>query len=238
MRERALLVSVVTAAVVLCAACSGLPEQVRSRLGSAASAGPDAETVAAGLREALEQGSTRAVRELGRDGGFWSRPALRIPVPEDLQRVDAALRRIGQGRVADDFARSLNRAAEQATPAARAIFVSAIRRMTLNDAIAILRGPQDAATQYFRRSTEAQLTATFTPIVSQSTQAVGVTASYKRIVQRAQALGIADTAHYDIDAYVTRKALDALFTLVGEEERRIRTDPSARTTQLLREVFR
>lgn len=238
MRKRVLAASIVTAATVFFTACGGLSEQVRSRMGNVANPGLDAETVAAGLREALEQGSTRAVQELGRDGGYWSRPTFRIPVPEDLQRIDTALRRIGQGRIADDFVRSLNRAAEQATPAARTIFVSAIRRMTINDAIAILRGPEDAATQYFRRSTEAQLTASFTPIVSRSTQAVGVTASYKHIVQRAQALGFADTARYDIDSYVTRKALDALFTLVGEEERHIRENPVARTTELMRKVFR
>jgi hypothetical protein len=225
------------AAVLVGSACGGFPDQLKSRLNRAPNAGLDAATIAAGLREALEQGSTRAVRQLGRDDGFWAHPSSRIPVPENLQKVEAALRRLGQKQLADDFLRSLNRAAEQATPAARAIFVDAIRRMTVNDAVAILRGPEDAAARYFRRNTESALTASFTPIVARSTQAVGATASYKRFVQRAQALGVVDTAGLDIDAYVTRKALDALFMLVANEERRIRENPAARTTELLRKVF-
>lgn len=220
--------------------CANLSEQLKSRIHPTADAeaGLDAATIAAGLREALEQGSLRAVSELGRDDGFWARPALRIPIPANLQKVEAGLRRFGQGRIADDFARSLNRAAEQATPAARRIFVDAIRRMTVTDAIAILRGSQDAATQYFRRNTEGALTTSFRPIVAHSTQAVGVTSLYKRLVQRGAALGLVDAERFDLDGYVTRKALDGLFQVVAKEERRIREDPAARTTALLRKVFR
>ena len=110
--------------------------------------------------------------------------------------------------------------------------------MTVGDAVAILRGPQDAATQYFRRQTESSLTVNFRPIIARSTEAVGVTALYKRIGQRAESLGMADAARYDIDAYVTRKTLDALFVLMADEERRIREEPLARTSELLRKVFR
>lgn len=239
MRNRLISAIFLAALVVAVSACNGLGEQLKSRLNreTSGAAELDSATIAAGLREALEQGSSRAVQELGRDGGFWSHPKLRIPVPENLRRVDASLRRLGQTRLADDFVHSLNRAAEQATPAARAIFVDAIRRMTVRDAVAILRGPPDAATQYFRRNTESPLTARFKPIVARSTQAVGVTSYYKRIVQRAEILGMVDSSRFDIDTYVTRKALDALFTLVAEEERRIREDPVARTTELLRKVF-
>lgn len=227
------------AAVLVVAACGSFPEQFKARLNhlNNTDAGLDSATVAAGLREALEQGSVRAVRELGRDGGFWSRPTLRIPIPENLKKVETGLRRLGQSKLADDFARSLNRAAEQATPAAREIFVHAIRRMTVHDAITILRGPPDAATRYFRRNTEHALAASFKPIVAQSTQSVGVTSLYKRFVQRAAALGIVDSGRFDIDAYVTQKALDGLFKLVADEERRIREQPAARTTELLRKVF-
>jgi Protein of unknown function (DUF4197) len=239
MRNRSVLTILAAALLLVGSACNGLTEQLKSRLDreTNSAAGLDSATVTAGLREALEQGSARAVQQLGRNGGFWSNPRLRIPVPENLQRVDAGLRRIGQSKLADDFVHSLNRAAEQATPAARAIFVDAIRRMTVHDAIAILRGPPDAATQYFRRNTESQLTARFLPIVSRSTQAVGVTSYYKRMVQRAEVLGVVDTSRFDIDTYVTRQALDGLFALVAEEERRIREDPVARTTALLRKVF-
>jgi hypothetical protein len=222
------------------AACAGLSDSVKDRLNKETGAGKslDAATVAAGLREALEQGTARAVQSLGQENGFWSHPRLRIPMPEKLQQLDKGLRRIGQDRLADDFVRSLNRAAEQATPAAREIFVGAIRKMTIQDAVAILRGPQDAATQYFRQHTQTPLAQTFRPIVTRSTQAVGVTANYKRLVEKAAPLGIVDTHALDIDDYVTRKALDALYELVADEERRIREDPVARTTELLRKVFR
>ena len=239
-RIQVLIVTLLAAALLAAAGCGGVSEELRSRLNRAtgADAGLDAATIAAGLREALEQGSARAVQQLGRENGFWSNPTLRIPVPENLQRIDAGLRRLGQSRLADDFSRSLNRAAEQATPAARAILVDAIRRMTVADAVAILRGPQDAATQYFRRQTESSLTANFRPVIARSTEAVGVTALYKRISQRAESLGMVDAARYDIDAYVTRKTLDALFVLMADEERRIREEPLARTSELLRKVFR
>jgi hypothetical protein len=229
----------VLVAILAVSGCADLSEQLKSRIHSTANAGGelDSATIAAGLREALEQGSQRAVDELGRDGGFWTHPTLRIPIPENLRKVEAGLRRFGQDRIADDFARSLNRAAEQATPAARRIFVDAIRRMTVADAIAILRGPQDAATQYFRRATEGSLTMAFRPIVARSTETVGVTSFYKRLVQRGAALGIVDANRLDLDLYVTREALDGLFQVVADEERRIRQEPAARTTALLRKVF-
>jgi hypothetical protein len=198
----------------------------------------DADTVAAGLREALEQGSQRAVQTLGRENGFWSHPQLRIPMPEKLQKADKALRRLGQDKLADEFLQSLNRAAEQATPAARDIFVGAIRRMSIRDALDILKGQPDAATLYFRRHTQTPLADAFRPVVARSTAAVGVTARYKKFIKRAEPLGIVDTRDLDLDDYVTRKAMDALFHLVADEERRIRADPLARTTELLKKVFK
>jgi hypothetical protein len=198
----------------------------------------DAETVTAGLREALENGTARAVQTLGRENGFWSHAQLRIPMPEKLHSTEKALRRLGQDKLADDFLQSLNRAAEQATPAAREIFVGAIREMSIRDAMAILKGPSDAATEYFRQHTDAALTSAFRPIVERSTDAVGVTARYKTMVKRLEPFGLVAAREFDLDDYVTRKALDGLFQLVAEEEARIRRDPVARTTDLLRQVFR
>jgi len=235
-RRRVFLLSVLVTAFI--SGCAGLSEEINSRLNRKTGAELDGTKVAAGLREALGQGTSRAVQALGREGGFWSVPNLRIPVPDNLRKADAALRRIGQARLADDFVRTLNRAAEQATPAARQIFTDAIRGLTIRDAIEILRGPPDAATTYFRRQTEAKLTENFRPIVARSTNAVGVTATYKRVVSRAAPLGLIDTAALDIDSYVTREALNRLFELIAREEGRIRADPAARTSQLLREVFR
>jgi hypothetical protein len=197
----------------------------------------DPETAAAGLREALEQGTQRAVQALGRENGFWRHPTLRIPVPEKLSGVERGLRRMGQDRIAEDFVRSLNRAAEQATPAAQGIFVKAVREMTIRDAMEIVHGADDAATQYFRRHTETALAAAFRPIVQQATGAVGVTSHYKRLIKRAEPLGLVDTRGLDIDEYIMRKTLDGLFHTIAEEERRIRQDPVARTSELLRRVF-
>jgi hypothetical protein len=198
----------------------------------------DADTVAAGLREALEHGTARAVQTLGRDGGFWANPQWRIPMPAKLQKAEKTLRRLGQDRLADEFVQSLNRAAEQATPAARDIFVGAIRKMSIRDAVDILKGQPDAATQYFRRHTESPLVQAFRPIVARSTATAGVTASYKKMVKRVEPLGVVDTRDLDLDDYVTGKAMEALFQLVAEEEKRIRENPAARTTELLRKVFR
>lgn len=235
-----------TAALLLLAAslavsgCAEIADRVREQVGreSTSRAGLDRATVAAGLREALAQGTTRAVRELGHENGFWSHPRLRIPIPANLQKAERGLRRLGQAKLADDFALALNRAGERAAPAAREIFLEAIHQMTIQDAFEILRGPSDAATQYFRRHTEARLTRAFRPIVARSTEAVGVTAAYKRVLVRAQPLGLIDTSQWDIDDYVTHKTLDGLFQLVAAEEQRIRADPVARTTELLRNVFR
>lgn len=211
-----------------------LEEQVRN---ASSHSGVDSGTVAAGLREALEHGTSRAVGELGRENGFWMHPRLRIRVPEKLHTVEKGLRRVGQGKLVDDFTLSLNRAAEQATPAAQQIFVNAIHGMTIRDALDILHGPPDAATRYFRQHTEGALTEAFRPIVARSTDAVGATANYKKMVKKVEPLGLANAASLNIDEYVTHKALEGLFGLVAEEERRIREDPAARTTELLRKVF-
>lgn len=219
------------------AGCAGFADELGERVGRSRGE-PDAATVAAGLREALNQGTHRAVAQLGRTDGFWRHPTWRIPVPENLRRIEQGLRRIGQGRIADEFLLSLNRAAEQATPAARGIFLEAIRQMTIRDALDILRGPPDAATAYFRRHTDAKLAAALRPVVARATQGSGVTAAYKDLVARARPLGLVDTAKLDIDEYVTRRALDGVFGLVADEEQRIRRDPAARTTELLRIVFR
>lgn len=218
---------------------AGLDDWLKQKLKQSGSGSSlDTETIAAGLREALEQGTGRAVQTLGRDNGFWSHPQLRIPMPEKLQKAEKALRKLGQGKLADEFVQSLNRAAEQATPAARDIFVGAIRKMSIRDALDILKGPPDAATKFFRQHTDAALAGAFRPIVARSTEAVGVTARYKKMIKRVQPLGLVDARELDLDDYVTRRALDGLFQLVAEEEARIRKDPVARTTELLRKVFR
>lgn len=172
-------------------------------------------------------------------------------MPANLQKVDQALRKLKQEALADEFVTTMNRAAEQAVPVAATVFGEAIRQMTVADAKAILTGPNDAATQYFRRTSTNALHAQFLPIVKQATDAAGVTAAYKAMLAKAgPAAGIAqafggafgknlglDAATLDVDAYVTGKAMDGLFKVVAEEEKRIRENPAARTTDLLKQVF-
>ncbi len=206
---------------------------------------PPQEQLVQGLKEALEKGIQQAVAELGHDGGFLTNLQVRIPMPPRLQTVDKTLRVVGESQLADQFVATLNHAAEQAVPQATAVFIDAVRHMTIADAKSILTGPSDAATQYFRRVTATNVYQRFLPIVKSVTDKTGVTSSYKRLldtVSQNKYLGAIETVllngqPVDIDAYVTDHALDGLFKMMAEEEARIRQDPLARTTQLLQKVF-
>ena len=213
-----------------------VPEGTSTTTPAAATLTTD-ETVA-GLKEALAQGTRFAVDQLGRDGGFLDNARVKIPMPESLSWVEKSLRMAGQDQLADEFVASMNHAAEQAVPEAAAIFGDAIQQMSLADANAILAGPDDAATQYFQTHTEAALTARMQPIVSEATSNAGVTAAYKNMLASAGGLtSLLPADATDLDSYVTDKALDGLFLMVAEEERRIRENPLARSTDLLKKVF-
>jgi hypothetical protein len=200
-----------------------------------------------GLKEALGKGVEHAVSSLGHDGGFLTNLNVKIPMPEKLQKVESALRLAGQNQMADDFVGSMNHAAEQAVPVAAGVFGDAIKQMSIEDAKGILAGPNDAATQFFRRTTQTNLFAKFHPIVQKATDSVGVTARYKEMMGKFATVDTLgglfgknnavklDAA--DIDTYVTDKALDGLFKIVAEEEKNIRTNPVARTSDLLQKVF-
>ena len=175
---------------------------------------------------------------LGHEGGFLDDSSVKIPMPESLRRIEKGLRDVGQGKVADEFVASMNHAAEQAVPKAVDIFGGAIREMTLDDAQKILQGPDDAATRYFREHTGNKLSDAMLPVVRDATARVGVTKSYKDFIGRAGFLSqLVDRDSLDIDRYITSKALDGVFLKLAEEEKRIRQDPVARTTELLRKVF-
>lgn len=214
-----------------------LPLSAAGGIGSAAGVLSEEEMVK-GLREALAQGSRQAIAALGRDGGFLDNVEVRIPLPEALQKAEKLLRSLGQGKYADQFVVSLNRAAERAVPEAAGLFSDAIARMSPADAKAILKGPDDAATRYFRKTSEASLKVRFRPIVQAATDQAGVTAAYKALLREAgpalRMLGVQPT---DLDAYVEDKAVDALFRMVAAEEKRIRQDPLARGSELLKKVF-
>jgi len=191
------------------------------------------------VRQALSQSADTAVNSLGRADGYWANPRVRVPLPEELRRIEKALRRYGLERYAEEFAESLNRAAEAAVPVAKPVLLAAIHDMSLNDVAAIVRGNDDAATRYFREHTETALRERLRPIVADATAHANVTASYKRLMKKAAFLEKAvEPGRLDLDAYVTRAALDGLYLLMAEEEQRIRRNPLARGTDLLKQVFR
>lgn len=196
------------------------------------------EQVVRGLKEALSKGTQAAVAQLGKDGGFLNNLDVKIPLPDELKKVEKLLRSLGQDKYADQFVATLNHAAEKAVPEAATIFADSIAQMTLADAQSILKGPDDAATQYFRKTSEAKLKERFLPIVKTATDQAGVTSAYKKLMQKAgptaQFLGAGAT---DLDGYVEGKAMDGLFKMIAAEEKRIRQNPVARTTDLLKQVF-
>ncbi len=206
--------------------------------GTGASAALAGDEVVAGLKEALARGAEQAVAQLGRPDGFLGNGAVKIPLPESLQPVDSMLRTLGQGRYADEFVTTMNRAAERAVPESGPILGDAIRNMTVDEAKQILDGPDDAATAYFRRVSEERLSAALRPLVSDATAQAGVTGAYKQLMRQAgPAASLAGADLGDIDGYVTRETLDGLFTVIAAEEKRIRENPAARTTELLQKVF-
>jgi hypothetical protein len=195
--------------------------------------------ISRGLKEALSKGIGFAVDNLGRENGFLENADVKIPLPKSLQNVEKGLRFAGQGQRVDNFITTMNRAAEKAVPVAFDIFVDSIKQMTFNDARNILfSGQDDAATQFFRRTNEEKLRGKFRPIVEDFTQEVGVTQSYKQMMDRAGFMSafIGNDAR-DLDGYITEKALDGLFYMVAQEEKKIRRDPIGRTTSILQKVF-
>lgn len=220
------------AALLSLAGCAELLQEIERA--SDATAG---STPADGLREALRVGTLRAVESLGKTDGYLGSSEVRIPLPGKLDGLARALRSIGAGGVVDEFEVSLNRAAEAAAPLARDVFVDAIRRMTIEDAVTIVRGRSHEATDYLRRGSEPLLAERFRPIVSGKLDAVGATRELGALLDRASRLPFVDETAVDLTDYVTRKALDGLFHELGKEELRIREDPVARTTALLRKYF-
>ncbi len=197
----------------------------------------DEGTIARGLREALEVGSRNAVARTSTLDGFLRNELIRIAVPEELDTMTSALRRFGFGAQVDELELAMNRSAERAAGEATDVFLGAIRGMTLADAREILQGPDTAATDYFRRATSDELRARFEPIVAEKMEAVGLARLYGDLVARYQALPVPKQPAPDLQDHVTEQALAGLFTVLGEEERKIRNDPAARTTELLRRVF-
>jgi len=196
------------------------------------------QDVTAGLKEALAVGTGNAVQMLSKSNGYFGDAAVKILMPEKMQKAAEVLKKAGYQKEVDDFILSMNRAAEQAAPKARPIFEDAVKKMSFDDAQKILKGGNTAATDYFKAKTSSQLTDAFKPVVSDSMNQVGATRSYKALTDRYNSMvpfGKMDS--FDLDSYVTGKSLDGMFLKVGQEEAKIRTNPAARTTDLLKKVF-
>lgn len=193
--------------------------------------------VVAGLKEALQVGIQNTVNLTGKPDGYFRNAAIKILMPEKLKTLDTGLRTVGYGPQVDEFILSMNRAAERAAPAAKQIFVDAITAMNVDDATRILHGADTAATEYFRGKTTDTLTIAFRPIVQGAMNEVGVTRQYNDLVGQARNIPFFRSESYDINHYVVGKSLDGLFHVLGDEERKIRTNPAARVTDLLKDVF-
>lgn len=195
------------------------------------------QKAADGLKEALRVGTDNAVKSTGHVDGYFGNQAIKILMPEKLRTLEKGLRAMGYDEEVDEFVLSMNRAAERAAPQAKDIFLDAILEMSFDDARQILSGGDTAATDYFKEKTSARLTEVFRPEVAAAMNEVGVTRQYKELVGRAERIPFLRFDSLDIDDYVVGKALDGLFYVLGQEEQKIRREPAARVTELLREVF-
>lgn len=197
----------------------------------------DAKTDVAGIKEALAIGTEKAVNSLSKADGYFGNKAVKILMPKNIQKVAEMARMAGYEKQVDEFVLSMNRAAEAAVPVAAKIFGDAIRGMTVDDVRGILTGGDTAATEFFKRTSEKKLYTAFKPVVSKKVDEVGTTRAYKEMMGRYEQVPLMQSKSLDLDDYVTRRALDGVFYMVGQEEKQIRTNPAARTTDLLKTVF-
>ena len=194
------------------------------------------EEIASGLKEALTVGANNSSGKLAAANGFFGDAAVRILMPDEMKKVERKLRSLGMNKLVDDAILSMNRAAEDASKTASPIFVDAIKKMTVRDAVGILKGADTAATSYLRKTTVGSLTASFAPVVDQSLKKVNATKYWKDLATVYNKFS-STPVNTDLNQYVTEKALNGLFFYVGEEEKKIRTNPAARVNDILKKVF-
>jgi hypothetical protein len=219
------------------AAHAGMFDSIMKEVGRTQGNGPDDSTTASGLKEALSISTERAVEAVSKENGYFGNEMIKILMPEKIQKVGDVLSKVGFDKEVDAFVLSMNRAAEKAAPKAAGYFGDAIKEMTFEDAKKILNGGDTAATEFFREKTHDKLYDAFKPEISSSLDEVGATRSYKDMMTRYESLPLMSSQSLDLDHYVTDEALDGLFYMVGQEEKKIRTDPAARATDLLKQVF-
>lgn len=212
-------------------------DSILSKLKGGNQAGLGEGKIASGLKEALQVGTENTVKSTGRKDGYFANQAIKILLPQKMQMMEKALRLMGKGPQVDEFVLSMNRAAEQAAPLAKPIFMDALKQMTFADARKILSGNDTAATDYFKEKTTNQLTTAFTPEVKKAMENVGVTQKYSSLMGVASELPFGKPGALDINQYVVSKSLAGLFYVLGQEETKIRKNPAAQVTPLLKQVF-
>lgn len=222
--------------LIIAGACSSA--DINKILQAAGQGGLTEQEVGSGLKEALIQGISKGADQASQTDGFFKNDLIRILLPEDARRVENTLRQVGLGSEVDRAMLAINRGAEKAAQEAKPIFISAIRQMTIQDAFQILKGEQNAATDYLRRTTESQLVALFQPKIQESLNEVGATKYYGDLANAYNTIPLTNRKiDPDLNAYVTNRAIDGLFTLIAEEEKNIRENPMQRTSALMRRVF-
>jgi hypothetical protein len=190
-----------------------------------------------GLKQALTDGSAAAVKMLGQDNGYFGNAKVKIPLPPNMQKIESGLRMMGMKKQADELVLSMNRAAEAAAPEAKQLLVDAVKKMSVQDAKSVLAGGDTAATDYFRRTTQDQLTQRFLPIVKKSTDRVGLAQQYNSLAGQGASLGLVKKDDATIETYVTRKALDGLYLMIAEQEKALRQNPVGATSDIVKKVF-
>ena len=195
------------------------------------------DEASSGLKEALTQGVGKAVGTLGAADGFFGNKEVKIPLPKSLQKIEKGMKLMGMGKQSDELVLKMNRAAEAAVPEAKVLLVDSIKQMTLADAKAILTGPNDAATQYFKRTTSKQMGEKFLPIVTKATENVQLADSYNKYAEMGSKFGVVKKEDANINQYVTNKALDGVYLMIAKEEAAIRIDPLGQASNLLKKVF-
>ena len=190
-----------------------------------------------GLKQALTQGASKAVSNLGAPGGFLDNPKVKIPLPPSVQKIGDTMRKLGMSKYADELDTTMNRAAEAAVPEAKTLLVNSVKNMSVDDAKGILKGGDDSATQYFRRTTSDQMTQKFKPIVQKAMAKVKLTEKYDQFAGKASKFGLVKEQDAHLDDYVTQKAMDGLYLMIAEEEKSIRKDPVSAASSLARKVF-
>jgi hypothetical protein len=227
-------------AIYLTIACYHVNAQILKDAGKLLKQGTGKLTekdAADGIREALVKGTGDAVKVVSNIDGYFKNPEIKIPFPEDAKVVETKLRAVGLGKKVDEVVLSINRAAEDAAKEATPIFVSAIKSMTVKDAVNIVKGKDDAATSYLKQTSSTELTTKFQPIIKTSLDKVQATKYWEDLIKTYNKLPLVKKMNPDLTAYVTQKAIDGLFVMVAKEELKIRKDPAARTSELLRKVF-